>query len=97
MGRRAGNGQRVTVGSEAQAVAFAPAGRRSRPTRIARRESSLISGTPEQVKARLDALQAEEQLDELIIDTPISDGPARLHSLRLLAQAHYGKEVLNVL
>ena len=43
------------------------------------------------------ALQAEEQLDELIIDTPISDGPARLHSLRLLAQAHYGKEVLNVL
>ena len=90
------NGQRVTVGSEAQAVAFArQAG--SRPTRIARRESSLISGTPEQVKARLDALQAEEQLDELIIDTPISDGPARLHSLRLLAQAHYGKEVLNVL
>ncbi|EIX9142055.1 LLM class flavin-dependent oxidoreductase [Klebsiella pneumoniae] len=90
------NGQRVTVGSEAQAVAFArQAG--SRPTRIARRESSLISGTPEQVKTRLDALQAEEQLDELIIDTPISDGPARLHSLRLLAQAHYGKEVLNVL
>lgn len=40
------NGQRVTVGSEAQAVAFArQAG--SRPTRIARRESSLISGTPE--------------------------------------------------
>ncbi|PLN51067.1 alkane 1-monooxygenase, partial [Klebsiella pneumoniae] len=37
------------------------------------------------------------QLDELIIDTPISDGPARLHSLHLLAQAHYGKEVLNVL
>ena len=90
------NGQRVTVGSEAQAVAFArQAG--SRPTRIHRRESSLISGTPEQVKARLDALQAEDQLDELIIDTPISDGPARLRSLRLLAQAHYGKEVLNVL
>lgn len=90
------NGQRVTVGSEAQAVAFArQAG--SRPTRIARRESSLISGTPVQVKARLDALQAEDRLDELIIDTPISDGPARLHSLRLLAQAHYGKEVLNVL
>lgn len=67
------NGQRVTVGSEAQAVAFArQAG--SRPTRIARRESSLISGTPEQVKARLDALQAEEQLDELIIDTPLATG-----------------------
>ncbi len=66
------NGQRVTVGSEAQAVALPGAG--SRPTRIARRESSLISGTPEQVKARLDALQAEEQLDELIIDTPLATG-----------------------
>ncbi len=67
------NGQRVTVGSEAQAVAFArQAG--SRPTRIHRRESSLISGTPEQVKARLDALQAEDQLDELIIDTLLATG-----------------------
>ena len=47
------NGQRVTVGSEAQAAAFArQAG--SRPTRIARRESAVLFGTPEQVKAQLD-------------------------------------------
>ncbi|MCS5932981.1 hypothetical protein LNQ03_29365 [Klebsiella pneumoniae subsp. pneumoniae] len=72
-----------TVGSEAQAVAFArQAG--SRPTRIARRESSLISGSPEQVKARLDALQAGKNswMNSSLIP-PISDGPARLHSLRL--------------
>ena len=86
------NGQRVTVGSEAQAAAFArQAG--SRPTRIARRESAVLSGTPEQVKAQLDALQSAWNIDEFIIDTPISDGAARLNSLRLLAQAHLSAEV----
>lgn len=86
------NGQRVTVGSEAQAAAFArQAG--SRPTRIARRESAVLFGTPEQVKAQLDALQSALNIDEFIIDTPISDGAARLNSLRLLAQAHLSAEV----
>ena len=86
------NGQRVTVGSEAQAAAFArQAG--SRPTRIARRESAVLFGTPEQVKAQLDALQSAWNIDEFIIDTPISDGAARLNSLRLLAQAHLSAEV----
>ena len=86
------NGQRVTVGSEAQAAAFArQAG--SRPTRIARRESAVLFGTPEQVKAQLDALQSSLNIDEFIIDTPISDGAARLNSLRLLAQAHLSAEV----
>lgn len=86
------NGLRVTVGSEAQATAFArQAG--SRPTRIARRESAVLSGTPEQVKAQLDALQSAWNIDEFIIDTPISDGAARLNSLRLLARAHLSAEV----
>lgn len=86
------NGQRVTVGSEAQAAAFArQAG--SRPTRIARRESAVLFGTPEQVKAQLDALQSAWNIDEFIIDTPISDGAARLNSLRLLARAHLSAEV----
>ena len=86
------NGQRVTVGSEAQAAAFArQAG--SMPTRIARRESAVLFGTPEQVKAQLDALQSAWNIDEFIIDTPISDGAARLNSLRLLAQAHLSAEV----
>lgn len=86
------NGQRVTVGSEAQAAAFArQAG--SPPTRIERRESSLLFGTAEEVKAQLDALQAQWGIDEFIIDTPIAEGRARLDSLGLLAQAHSGVEV----
>ena len=80
------NGQRVTVGSEAQAAG-------SRPTRIARRESAVLFGTPEQVKAQLDALQSAWNIDEFIIDTPINDGAARLNSLRLLARAHLSAEV----
>lgn len=86
------NGQRVTVGSEAQAAAFArQAG--SRPTRITRRESAVLFGTPEQVKAQLDALQSAWNIDEFIIDTPINDGAVRLNSLRLLARAHLSAEV----
>ncbi|EPG6799515.1 MsnO8 family LLM class oxidoreductase [Klebsiella aerogenes] len=86
------NGQRVTVGSESQAAAFArQAG--SPPTRIERRESSLLFGTAEEVKAQLDALQAQWGIDEFIIDTPIAEGGARLESLGLLAQAHSGVEV----
>lgn len=86
------NGQRVTAGSEAQAAAFArQAG--SPPTRIERRESSLLFGTAEEVKAQLDALQAQWGIDEFIIDTPIAEGGARLESLGLLAQAHSGVEV----
>ncbi|HCF8016858.1 MsnO8 family LLM class oxidoreductase [Klebsiella aerogenes] len=86
------NGQRVTVGSESQAAAFArQAG--SPPTRIERRESSLLFGTAEEVKAQLDALQAQWGIDEFIIDTPIAEGRARLASLGLLAQAHLGAEV----
>ncbi|VTN08738.1 Uncharacterized hydrolase YxeP [Raoultella terrigena] len=71
------NGQRVTVGSEAQGIAFArQAG--SAPTRIARRESSLLAGTAEEVKAQLDELHAEWGIDEFIIDTPVAEGEARL-------------------
>lgn len=88
------NGQRVTVGSEAQALAFArQAG--SPPTHIARRESSLLAGTADEVKAQLDALHAAWQIDEFIIDTPVSEGQARLDSLRLLAQVHHRAEVLS--
>ncbi len=65
----------------------------SPPTRIERRESSLLFGTAEEVKAQLDALQAQWGIDEFIIDTPIAEGRARLASLGLLAQAHLGAEV----
>jgi hypothetical protein len=46
--------------------------------------------TAEEVKAQLDALQAQWGIDEFIIDTPIAEGRARLASLGLLAQAHLG-------
>lgn len=44
-------------------------------------------GTPDQVRARLDALVAETQADELIIVTDCHDLEARLTSLRLTAEA----------
>ena len=88
------NGQRVTVGSETQAATFArQAG--SPPVRIARRDASLLAGTADEVKAQLDALHSAWNIDEFIIDTPLSEGQTRLDSLRLLAQAHLGAEALS--
>jgi len=81
------NGQRVSVASEAQGQAFArQAG--SPAVRIAKREPSLIAGTPQQVLAGLDQLHQQFAIDEFIIDTPISEGSARLTSVLRLAQAH---------
>ncbi|HEY1845306.1 MAG TPA: MsnO8 family LLM class oxidoreductase [Buttiauxella sp.] len=78
------NDQRVSVGSEAQAHAFAR--QTGSPIRhIQRREPSLLKGTAETVHAGLDALQQEFGIDEFIIDTPIADFQARTLSLRLLA------------
>ncbi|MFE4124956.1 MsnO8 family LLM class oxidoreductase [Kosakonia sp. YIM B13605] len=81
------NGQRVSVASEAQGQAFArQAG--SPAVRITKREPSLIAGTPQQVLAGLDQLHQQFAIDEFIIDTPISEGSARLTSVLRLAQAH---------
>ncbi|URN97306.1 LLM class flavin-dependent oxidoreductase [Leclercia adecarboxylata] len=86
------NGQRVTVASEEQAYAFArQAG--SEPLRIARRAQSLLAGTAEFVLDQLEALHQQWGIDEFIIDTPVADGPARVQSLRLLAQARQLREV----
>ncbi|MFE4110138.1 LLM class flavin-dependent oxidoreductase [Kosakonia sp. YIM B13611] len=81
------NGQRVSVASEAQGHAFArQAG--SPAVRIAKREPSLIAGTADQVLAGLEELHQQFAIDEFIIDTPISEGSARLTSVLRLAQAH---------
>lgn len=90
------NGQRVSVASEAQGHAFArQAG--SPAVRIARREPSLIAGTPQTVLAGLDALHQHYGIHEFIIDTPITEGTARIRSLQLLAEAfadaHTSQEV----
>ncbi|MEZ6874892.1 LLM class flavin-dependent oxidoreductase [Enterobacter sp. KBR-315C3_2022] len=86
------NGQRVTVASEEQAYAFARQAE-SEPVRIARRAQSLLLGTAESVIAQLDDLHQRWGIDEFIIDTPVSEGAARLRSLRLLAQARLSREV----
>lgn len=87
------NGQRVTVASEEQALAFAvQAG--SSPRKIARRELALLHGTAQEVMVKLNALHTQFGIDEFIIDTPVAEGHARLTSLRLLAQVHNAVEVL---
>ncbi|MDB5369385.1 MAG: class flavin-dependent oxidoreductase [Roseomonas sp.] len=49
--------------------------------------SRAIIGTPEQVHARLTALAAELQVEEIAVLTPMHDPAARRNSVRLLAQA----------
>jgi luciferase family oxidoreductase group 1 len=86
------NAQRVSVGSEEQAYAFArQAG--SAIKKIERREPSLLKGTAETVRAGLAALSQEFGIDEFIVDTPIADPAARFQSLRLLAGAQPVKSV----
>ncbi|MDA8498841.1 MsnO8 family LLM class oxidoreductase [Citrobacter sp. Igbk 17] len=87
------DGQRVTVASGEQALAFA-AQAGSAPRTIARREQALLQGSAQEVVATLRSLQAQYGIDEFIIDTPVAEGQARLTSLRLLAQAHSTMEVV---
>ncbi|MCO4162587.1 LLM class flavin-dependent oxidoreductase [Citrobacter youngae] len=87
------DGQRVTVASEEQALAFA-AQADSAPRIIARREQALLHGSAQEVVATLRSLQVQYGIDEFIIDTPVAEGQARLTSLRLLAQAHSTMEVV---
>lgn len=78
------NGQSVTVGTLAQAEAFI---RQANATdyRIEPREAAVIKGTAGQVHDHLDALHQQYGIEEFVIDTPISNGVARLKSLELLA------------
>ena len=87
------DGQRVTVASEEQALAFA-AQAGSAPRTIARREQALLQGSAQEVVATLRSWQVQYGIDEFIIDTPVAEGQARLTSLRLLAQAHSTMEVV---
>lgn len=86
------DGQRVTVASEEQALAFA-AQAGSAPRKIARREQALLHGTAQEVIETLTDLHTHYGIDEFIIDTPVAEGHARLTSLRLLAKAHAAVEV----
>lgn len=46
-----------------------------------------VVGTPDQVKEKLLRLAAEYDVDEILINSPIHDPEARVHSYRLIAEA----------
>ena len=68
---------------EAEAYQYAPPERAI----VAEARRRTVAGTPEQVKARLEALAAEYGVDELVIVTITHDFKARLRSYELLAEA----------
>ncbi|MFC4165740.1 LLM class flavin-dependent oxidoreductase [Teichococcus aestuarii] len=55
--------------------------------KLARMQARAIIGTPQQVKARLEALAAELGAEEVAVLTPVHDPAARRESLSLLAGA----------
>lgn len=59
--------------------------------RVIYNRQRMVSGTPEQVKAKLDALAWEYNVDELVLVTITHDFQDRLRSYELLAEA-YGLE-----
>ena len=68
---------------EAEAYQYSPPERAI----VAEARRRTVAGTPEQVKARLEALAAEYGVDELVIVTIPHDFKARLRSYELLAEA----------
>ena len=69
--------------AEAQAFTYSEQARAI----VQRERARLVLGTPEQVKARLLALQAQYQADELMAITITGDYASRLRSYELLAAA----------
>jgi len=72
---------------EAEAYAYSEAER----AHVEANRVRTVSGSPEQVKARLDALAAEHEADEIVVLTITHDFAARLRSYELLAEV-YGLE-----
>jgi luciferase family oxidoreductase group 1 len=68
---------------EAEAYQYSPPERAI----VAEARRRTVAGPPEQVKARLEALAAEYDVDELVIVTITHDFKARLRSYELLAEA----------
>ncbi|MDH2066917.1 MsnO8 family LLM class oxidoreductase [Pantoea sp. GD03673] len=80
-------GPGVNVASLEQAERYVRQGG-YRDYQIEPRTPSLLKGTAAQVHAQLDALHHNFDIDEFIIDTPITEPVARLQSLELLATHH---------
>jgi len=81
------DGPGVNVGSLEQAERYVRQGG-YRDYQIEPRTPSLLKGTAAQVHAQLDALHHNFDIDEFVIDTPITEPVARLQSLELLATHH---------
>ncbi len=69
--------------AEAEAYPYTPADR----AHLDRIRANAIVGAPEQVKAKLEALAARHNAQEVAILSPCHDAAARQHSYRLLAEA----------
>ncbi|WP_331843270.1 MsnO8 family LLM class oxidoreductase [Pantoea agglomerans] len=81
------DGPSVNVASLKQAERYVRQGG-YRDYQIEPRTPSLLKGTAAQVHAQLDALHHNFDIDEFVIDTPITEPVARLQSLELLATHH---------
>lgn len=81
------DGPGVNVASLEQAERYVRQGG-YRDYQIEPRTPSLLKGTAAQVHAQLDALHHNFDIDEFVIDTPITEPVARLQSLELLATHH---------
>jgi len=82
---RRAKGEFLPLASPEDALAFdyAPVDR----ARMAQNRTKLSIGSPATVKARLDALIASTQADEVMVTTMIYDHAARKHSYELLAKS----------
>lgn len=89
---RVGDGQAVNVGTLRQAEDFV---RQSGggAHHIEQREVQVLHGTGADVVRALDALHAQFGIEEFVIDTPISEGAARLASIEQLAAARVAAPV----
>ncbi|WP_323168601.1 MsnO8 family LLM class oxidoreductase [Pantoea agglomerans] len=81
------DGPSVNVASLEQAERYVRQGG-YRDYQIEPRTPSLLKGTAAQVHAQLDALHHNFDIDEFVIDTPITEPVTRLQSLELLATHH---------
>lgn len=82
---RRSKGEYVPLASpeDASAYPYTPVDR----TRIAQNRAKMSVGSPQTVKAKLEALVAETRADEVMVTTMIYDHQARKRSYELLAQA----------
>ncbi len=58
--------------------------------KLAIKRDAVVVGTPEQVKAQIEAIAAKAGVDEVMVQTMCFDFAVRLRSFELIAQAFAG-------